>query len=732
MSIPSCSRILGGARPPRTAAVAVAALLALSGVAAGSTRPASAAAESTPPIPVHSVEGDSTGPSRLSTADSVAPHGGESAAHRTASADASSVVSLGTPMLATTTIGGAVGVAEDGTPEIYTVSSRDDDMGVFSVLHGDTGAVKHSIDLGRGAHSYGVAVAPDGGVWIATTSTGRLLRWEPGSDDLADHGRLFASESHLYKLAFDDAGVVYGGTYPNGKAFRYDPATAELRDYGTVADGQSYVRSVGLYGDTLYAGTQPHAHLVAIDVDSGDRAEVALPEGTDLDQVVYDVNVVGDRLFVRVTKTGLNGTLLVRDLINGEWLAEFPGVSGLDVTPVAEDGRVYFSQNGVLTGYDVTTGETAATGLVFPYTAQLRSLGLGSLADPEFPGQSVLGLLLTGDVFWFNPETGAHRIFASDIELNPVRMRSLAEGPDGSVLTGGTGTGAFAMVDGETGDVLTSERFSEVMGMLTTDDGVYLGAYPRGRVYAWDRDRPWEWANIDDGGKVNPAEVYNGDDSFGDRTFALVEAGPDTIAVGTVNKSGYLGGSLVLHDTVDGTSEVHSDLVADQSVMALAYRDGVLYVGTSVYGGYGAVETETDARLLAWDVENGEKLWETIPVAGERTVSDLTFDGEGRLWGVTAGLVFQVDPEDGTLLGSQRHAAYSWPVDGGYALADLDYNAVDGDLYASMPGVGLARIDAADGSLEVLTDRGVYRMFVHSSGDVFANDGAELLRYRPS
>ncbi|APU15765.1 hypothetical protein UA75_19175 [Actinoalloteichus sp. GBA129-24] len=704
-------------RRPRRTAAAFAAILALSATAAVSAQPALAVPDPATAGPTRSAP--TPGDDRAPSVPAV-------------SADAAEVVSLGTPMLATTTIGGAVGIAADGTPEIYTVSSRDDNMGVFSVLHGDTGAVKHSIDLGRGAHSYGVAVAPDGGVWIATTSAGRLLRWEPGSDELDDHGRLFPSESHLYKLAFDEAGVVYGGTYPNGKAFRYDPATAELRDYGTVAEGQSYVRSVGLYGDTLFTGTQPHAHLVAIDVVSGDREEVALPEGTDLDQVVYDVNVVGDLLFVRVTKTGLNGTLLVRDLTSGEWLAQFPGVSGLDVTPAAEDGRVYFSQDGVLTGYDIATGEAAPTELVFPYTAQLRSLGLGELADPEFPGQSVIGLLLTGEVFWFNPTTGAHRLFASDIELNPVRMRSLAEGPDGSVLTGGTGTGAFAMVDAETGEVLESERFSEVMGMLTTDDGVYLGAYPRGRVYEWDRDQPWEWANIDDGGKINPAEVLNGDDSFGDRTFALVEAGEDTIAIGTVNKSGYLGGSLVLQDTAAGLSEVHSDLVTDQSVMALAYRDGVLYLGTSVYGGYGAVETETDARLLAWDVASGEKLWETVPVSAERTVSDLTFDDDGRLWGVTAGLVFQVDPTDGTLLGSQRHAEYSWPVDGGYALADLDFNAVDGSLYASMPGVGLARIDAADGSLEVLSDRDVYRMFVHSNGDVFANDGAELLRYRPS
>nr|WP_240930168.1 PQQ-like beta-propeller repeat protein [Streptomyces coryli] len=628
-----------------------------------------------------------------------------------------------------TCVGGAVGADADGKPLVYTVAQRDNDLGTFYVVDAATGALRHRFDLGRGASSYGVAVAPDGTVYVAATGTGKLHRLRPGGDTLDDLGRLFPSESHLYKLAFDDDGNVYGGTYPNGKVFRYDPATGDVHDYGQAAAGQAYVRSVGRHRGTVYAGTQPHAHLVAIDAATGVKQDLALPDGTDPDQVVYDINIVGDLLFTRLTKTGLTGTLLVRDLAAGTWKDQIKDVAGLDVTQLDETGKVYFSQRDTLMSYDPATRELAPTSLAFTFTSQLRSLGFGTLAgQPDFPGQSVIGMIWTGEIFWHNPQSGKSKLFASQVEGNPVRVRSLSEAPDGRIVTGGTGTGSVGFIDPETGKGDT-HRFSEVMGSAAHQGAVYLGAYPRGRVYAYDPAKPWAWNNIDDAGKVNPAEVYNGDASYGDRPFAMASLPDGRLAVGTVNKSGYLGGSLILHDPATGRNTEHTGLVKDQSIMALAHAGGVLYVGTSVYGGYGATEPQTDARLFAWDVEAGRKLWEITPVEGERTVSSLTFDGRGVLWGATAGVLFRCDPAS-RKVASRRLAPYEWPVDGGYALADLRFNPRDKHLYGTMPNLGLYRLKPPSWKPEVLTARPVYRMLLHSSGDVFAGDGAELLRWR--
>ncbi|PZG16436.1 hypothetical protein C1I98_38975, partial [Spongiactinospora gelatinilytica] len=275
------------------------------------------------------------------------------------------------------------------------------------------------------------------------------------------------------------------------------------------------------------------------------------------------------------------------------------------------------------------------------------------------------------------------------------------------MITGGTGTGAAALADPNTSEA-RSHRISELMGAVSFRGKIYLGArrYPRARIYEYDPSREWRLG-------VNPKEVRNGDAVLGDRP-----------AIGTVNKSGYLGGQLLFHNPRTGRTEIHDKLIKDQSIMSPAYRNAVLYAGTSVYGGYGAAETQTDARLIAWDVEKGRKLWEKTPVPGERTVPSLSFYRQGGLWGATAGVVFRYDH---CRFAIRRYTPYNWPQDGGYALADLAFRKRGGHLYGSMPGVGLYRLDPRTWKMTVITDRPVYRMALHPDGRLFANDGAELL-----
>ncbi|MFI0424117.1 hypothetical protein [Spongiactinospora sp. 9N601] len=151
----------------------------------------------------------------------------------------------------------------------------------------------------------------------------------------------------------------------------------------------------------------------------------------------------------------------------------------------------------------------------------MRGVGFGNLDDPAYPGQ----------MFWYNPQTGQSKIVETGIESNPIRMRSIGIAPDGRVITGGTGTGtgAVALADPDTGEA-RSRRISELMGVASFRGKIYLGAYPRARIYEYDPSREWRLG-------VNPKEVWNGNAVLGDR-----------LAIGTVNKSGYLGGQLLFHN----------------------------------------------------------------------------------------------------------------------------------------------------------------------------------------
>ncbi|PZG16437.1 hypothetical protein C1I98_38980 [Spongiactinospora gelatinilytica] len=59
-------------------------------------------------------------------------------------------------------------------------------------------------------------------------------------------------------------------------------------------------------------------------------------------------------------------------------------------------------------------------------------MGFGNLDDPAHPGQSVIGGLNTGQMFWYNSQTGQSKIVETGIEPNPIRMRSI-----GTPRTGG-------------------------------------------------------------------------------------------------------------------------------------------------------------------------------------------------------------------------------------------------------------------------------------------------------
>ena len=63
-------------------------------------------------------------------------------------------------------------------------------------------------------------------------------------------------------------------------------------------------------------------------------------------------------------------------------------------------------------------------------------------------------------------------------------------------------------------------------------------------------------------------------------------------------------------------------------------------------GGTGTHATEKEAKLILWDPQEEEKVSETVPVPGARSIVSLATTQEGVLYGITdAGKVFIFDPE---------------------------------------------------------------------------------------
>src|SRR5690606_5961887 len=137
---------------------------------------------------------------------------------------------------------------------------------------------------------------------------------------------------------------------------------------------------------------------------------------------------------------------------------------------------------------------------------------------------------------------------------------------------------------------------SQVEGMGIFNDKLYLGLYPDASIHEYDPSLPTT------SGQPNPRvlEELNLTSIYQDRPFAFAQAG-DKLAIGTVPIIAKLGGALVLYDPETKQVESFHQIVENESPMALAYKDGLLYGGTTVWGGITAEPVEADGTLFIFD-----------------------------------------------------------------------------------------------------------------------------------
>ncbi|MCP2322947.1 outer membrane protein assembly factor BamB [Hamadaea flava] len=640
-------------------------------------------------------------------------------------AAAVTVDSLGIPLRDVLMIGGIVAPGPDGRPVLWSaVSGEPAHLAAIDPATGTTVSVQ---ELTGAPGSYAVAAAPDGTIYVGAYGTGDLYRRKPGKNSPIENlGRPLPSETYIWRLSVDSAGIVYGGTYPGARVFAYNPATGATRDYGQVLPGVQYVRSIAVADGKIYAGTQPDAHLLEIDAVTGTRRELPLPDGlaSGTGLTVYDLNAYDGRVYARYG-SAINGQLGVYDTRAGRWTDLIPDVAGLDVSEPGPKGMVYLTRAGHLTGYQPATRTFVDTGLSFAgRVVNNRGIGWVTLADRDWPGRTLVGLLWRGEMFRYNPVTGRSDVMRTDVPGEPIPLAALSAGASGTVYAGGYLNGGLAKIDPDTGKA-DFQRFSQVESVLEVGDQVYLGAYPDSRLYRYDLGKAWsssEYSPGPAGTPENPVKLVDLKSYDQVRARALTDAG-DKVAYGTMPNT-TLGGVLAIVDKATGASTVHRPVVTDSSIVSLAYQSGLIVGGTSKDGGYSVPPpTQTEARLFGWDVASDSKAFEFVPVPGATAIPALALDGAGRLWGLAGGQLFAVDVASRTVV--QRIQLAPGVAD---SRGRLGYDATRNVMYALVNGHLLVRVDLATGTPTLLLDRSAEFLAVHPDGRLFLGDGPEVFR----
>ncbi|WP_108995455.1 S-layer homology domain-containing protein [Paenibacillus agaridevorans] len=592
----------------------------------------------------------------------------------------------------------------------------------FFVVDSHTNTIVEQHQLPGGGGSWGLVTAQDGSVYISTIG-GKLFRWTPGSSgqqgQMTDLGVAIEGETFLWRLAVDDAGNIYGGTYPNGKVFQYNTETEQFQDYGSVVEGVKYTRSIDWWNGKLYVGLGTEkARLFEVDSITGTKNEIALPSAYANESSVYDVNVRGDYLFARVVNAG---AVLVYDLVEEQWIDTLTNISGIDVSPLSSDNKVYMFSAGKIIGYDPVTKNKTLIGEDSRFWSA-RSFGWVHLNEPDFPGETLISIDAVGRMRMINPTTGSIKIAESQIPGEPTIINWVGTGHDGKIYTSGFQSGGLSAYDPVTDEFYEYPKgaINQIESGLFYDGKLYMGIYPGAYLYSFDFAQPYAIGS-------NPQSIVGLKAEGQDRPYGFTWSG-DVLAMGTVPDYGLLGGALTIYNPEAGNYSVHRQVVENQSIVPLLSKNGLIYGGTSIWGGLGGYPTETEAKLFIWDQALEEVAWEGAPVPGATLISSLEWDKDGNIWGLTMNTLFKFNPTTKETVLTKELYSCSWCAT--YHAFKPTYLVVDqsGDLYVRIPS-GIYRIDAETLEMELLADSGTHLTQDHEGNLYFAN-GADLYKYR--
>ncbi len=627
------------------------------------------------------------------------------------------------PLTATTTAGGATARMPDGSARMWLVVSGK--PAYLAEIDPIERRLVRTYPLGaRAQGGWGVEVARDGTVYAATYGAGELHRLPWGADKVENLGAPTEDTSFLWQVDTSPTGVACTGTFegahqgtlPPAHLACWHPSTRTWRDYGTFGDHNTYARSTAVVGNTAYVGTgSVSKELWAVNLTTGKKRQITVPEGVpDGTGFTYEMDADHRHLYVRWSPGGG----YVYDTLLGRWAGSLGAYSGQSVSSRDADDEIYVVSGNQLSRYDVRRDVLTPTGF-----AVGGSRGVERVVDPGSGRELVVGALSDGRVWRYDPATDEGQLdYVDGLIGTPVTPRAMTVGPDGKVYQGGYFSGGLSSYDPETGEWWFRGFPPQAEGMVTHAGKLYLGTYTGAQIYEYDPAAAWS--------ATNPRLVLGLRDGGQDRPWAMASAGR-YLAVGTQPGYGLLAGELALYDPADGSVRRYPNAVADQSITALTYADGVLYGGTMVFGGNGSTPTQTEAKVFAVDVASGTKLWETTPVPGERAVSGLTVDADGQLWGITAGKLFELDPATQQTVRTHEVAPFDWSSVSEWnpLPTKVHFDPQDGQLYVTARS-HFSRLDPETFVDSAPPGTAAAQLVSHPNGDKYWIAGQHLHRSR--
>ncbi|MDQ0338561.1 WD40 repeat protein [Caldalkalibacillus uzonensis] len=630
-------------------------------------------------------------------------------------------INLGTQVRNVTNHYADFGIDENGRHVVYTGVVGD--PAKLIKIDVETEQILKIFDLPGASGVRGVAVASDGSVYAGTYTNGHLYRYIPGSDGIEDLGKA-VGETHIFNLEPGPNGEVYGGTYSataGAKLFKYHPDSG-FTDYGRILETERYVRTV-VYDDKqniFYLGIGSTPHIIKFNPETGEKKDILPDKYKEGYTFVDNITKVNDYLFAKLVQG--NKTLVI-DTKTDEVVNEIEKVDSFTVSPQSPYGEeVYYTLGAKLYKYDLNTHESKDLDLhVNGNPLKFKFLEL----QEEGPGYTLVALVRRGMMFKYNLETGHLKTIDLDLPGQPTDIWAMAKGPDGRIYTNGYLAGGLSYYDPLTGETHQYDGIGQIEKMDLFGDTFYLGGYPRAEIYAYDTTKPW--VRDATAKEPNPRQLFSLYDLGQDRPMAVLAVEEENkVFLGTVPAYGQHQGALTIYNVETGDVRVEKNIIENQGVVSLAYKDGHVFGGTTIWGGLGDDPLESEAKFFIWDVEIEEKIYETTPVPGMKAITDLIVGPDGNIWGMAEGTLFIFDPEERKVVYSDEKFTLDYDRHV-WRDAFLEIGR-DGNVYGTIRG-RFFKIDAQSKEVTVLKGSGASRIAQDDFGNFYFADGGDLWKY---
>ena len=560
---------------------------------------------------------------------------------------------LGKPIVSTTLLNSVTAV-EDGVPTLYTtVSGSPAKFNVFDLVKGES---VRSFDMEFGNTAWVHAVDSKGNVYVAGYTNATLYRYSPEDKSFTDLGRV-AGESAVTAFAIDNNDNVFIGTYPNAKIVKYDPVSNEMTDFGNILPGESYMKTLFFYDGVLYGGgDSPSTKFMKLNLRTMEKTFIEGPKTSKPIKSYYSGRISGTKAIIYCGVQPSGAIYTVFDFEKEKFVdVEIPNAQGLYASP-EHNGFAYMVADRKLYKYDLENDTYEETGI--SYGSGFRGGGFVEIPDDSGSTKKMYAnVLYSGDVTLTDFNTGDTIRYTGTIDPVGTSLVSVKAAGDYVYVSGHMGPTA-SQYDPEKREIVASFPMGQSTPIKEIDGKIYFSCYPNVDLQVFDPTKPVT-AN------ENPKKLFEIDKEHGQsRPMDIVKAG-DKIVVSTIADYGYLEGAIIIYDTTTGQSDVYKNIIKNQSVCGLAYKDGILYGSTTVFGGLGSTPTEQEAKIFKFNMDTKKVIREVVPkpineTTPVRMAGGLEFGPDGLLWSISDGLVFAMNPDTLEIVKEKNVKGFNW------------------------------------------------------------------------